>query len=72
MYNTTTRYIFPLYSSEIGPNDVDDDNPQSVEYCYSPWLITRGVFGITMIVIISLHRAVRKRGEQYLEASAEE
>jgi len=24
MYNTTTRYIFPLYSSEIGPNDVDD------------------------------------------------
>jgi len=47
-------------------------NPRSAEYCYSPWYITRGVFGITMIVIISLHSAVRKRGEQCLEASAEE
>jgi hypothetical protein len=62
MYNTTTRYIFPLYSSEIGPNDVDDGSPGSVEYCYSPWLITRGLFGITMIVIISLHRAPSEKG----------
>ena len=51
---------------------MDDGNPRIVEYCYSPWLITPGVFGITMIVIISLHLAVRKRGEQYLEASVEE
>ena len=74
MYNTTTRYIFPLYSSAIGPNDVDDGSPHSAENCYSPWLVTRGVFGITMIVIISLHRAraVRKRGEQHLDRSAEE
>ena len=69
MYNITTRYIFPLYSSEIGPNDVDDGSAPSDECCCFPRLITRGVFSITMVIIISLHRAVRKRGEQYLETS---